>query len=491
MSAGVDVLSILYSTFQNPTISSFSLRLSAASLRRTRHRRRKDETGTVTEREAAQQRERERHREGISHGFCSSTMSNSNSGTEDDKISISLTLTAVPTAARQPLEISKSVTASELRKQASEATKIPLGSMRLIFGGRLIADNDKKIVDEYKVTDGSVIHCMGKPVQEVAVSPVSAAASATTAAVSGGSTVSVAAAASSSSSSAATSTSAATAAASASTPDTLDSALNALRLGSTQAAYTTAVTTLGKMVDNIVANPQEEKYRRVKIQNASFQKRVGSLPSAPAVMTAIGFQRQTLDTGDDAFVLHPSPEAWPALVQAKAKLQQEVTSAKAATAAPPPPAMAFPPAPSSNAATPGMDPASLMGAGMTPQMQQAAQSMLSNPSQLQAALQNPMVQQMLQNDPRFRNNPMLQQGVSQLAQNPQMLQQLGQFMNSGGMGAMPPASNNNNNTATTSTQQQTNQQQQQQQSSSSGANDEGATEEEMLQEAIRRSLQDS
>ena len=58
-----------------------------------------------------------------------------------------------------------------------------------------------------------------------------------------------------------------------------------------------------------------------------------------------------------------------------------------------------------------------------------------------------MVQNMMRNDPRFANNPMLQQQVQQLAnnpaamqqvsqmvQNPQMMQQTQSMMAAGGMG---------------------------------------------------------
>jgi hypothetical protein len=125
-------------------------------------------------------------------------------------------------------------------------------------------------------------------------------------------------------------------------------------------------------------------------------------------------------------------------------------------------------------------------------------------------LQNPMVQQMLRNDPRFANNPQMQQAMEGLATNPAMASQMSRMMQDpammqqmqammqqnggqlpmpGGMGgggmpgggfgapggnapAQPGAGANRG------------------QQPPSGANDEATTEEEMIAEAIRRSLQD-
>lgn len=113
-------------------------------------------------------------------------------------------------------------------------------------------------------------------------------------------------------------------------------------------------------------------------------------------------------------------------------------------------------------------------------------------------LQNPMVQHMMRNDPRFANNPMLHQSMEQLVNNPQMLDQISQMMSDptmrnqmqammgraggmpGAMSGMPPA------------QPAAPQGQQQQNSSAAPAmSDQEMTEEEMLQEAIQRSLRET
>jgi hypothetical protein len=91
-----------------------------------------------------------------------------------------------------------------------------------------------------------------------------------------------------------------------------------------------------------------------------------------------------------------------------------------------------------------------------------------------------MVLNMLRNDPRLANNPMMQQSLEQIASNPQMLAQVTQMMQNpemmnsmGGMGA-PQQANFQGGSA-----------------NNNGRTDQEMTEEEMLEEAIRRSLNDN
>jgi len=120
-----------------------------------------------------------------------------------------------------------------------------------------------------------------------------------------------------------------------------------------------------------------------------------------------------------------------------------------------------------------------------------------------------MVQQMMRNDPRFANNPMAQQAMDQLASNPQMLsevaqlmrdpnmqQQMQAMMQQQGAGGMPPMGGFGNvagpmgaGTAAQAPQQQS--PNQGQSSGNADANDEEMTEDQMIAEAIRRSLQDN
>jgi len=120
-------------------------------------------------------------------------------------------------------------------------------------------------------------------------------------------------------------------------------------------------------------------------------------------------------------------------------------------------------------------------------------------------LQNPMVQNMMRNDPRFANNPMAQQMIQSLASNPEMLQQASQMMSDPNFQQhMQQLQQLQQNPALMAQQMQQMQNMVgsmpgggagTQSSSSSqpqnGQADEDLTEEEMIAEAIRRSLQDN
>lgn len=153
----------------------------------------------------------------------------------------------------------------------------------------------------------------------------------------------------------------------------------------------TAVTTLEKILSNIIGNPMEDKYRRVKKMNAAFQKRLGGLVGGDDAMKAAGFTTK-VDGGEEVYIMHASAEGWPFLLATKATVDGAVRDAKAAanmSSAPPPLMM------------PGMGAGAVggggmpnfgnlpgMGAGMGgPEMQAAAARMMQDPSAMQAMLQ--------------------------------------------------------------------------------------------------------
>jgi ubiquilin len=165
----------------------------------------------------------------------------------------SLTLYCTITAEngkRVPITVSDSATPTDLRLQVSSATKIPLGTLRLIFRGRMIKDDSSlNVFQEYKVEQDCVLHCMGKPNKDASSSsetpaPLPAAAAPTI-------------------------TAAALPSSNAAPPtDPLQQALEMLRTNaSSPAVYQTAVTTLDKILTNIMQNPREEKFRKVKVHN--------------------------------------------------------------------------------------------------------------------------------------------------------------------------------------------------------------------------------
>ena len=299
--------------------------------------------------------------------------------TEDakDTLTVNLTLTAAPSSPRVSLTIEKTATPTQLREKAAEATKIPLASLRLIFRGRLISDDDsKQVVSEFKLEDDCVLHCMGKPIAALETTSPAATPTSTTA----GSSVSF--------------LNAGTAPAVAPAPaDPLLAAFDTLRSSNSSSVYLTAVTTLEKILSNCVNYPMEEKYRRVKKQNAAFQRRLGGLPGGDAAMLAAGFLLEG-ESAEEYYVLHASAEAWPKLLATMARVEAAVQEAKSSTASSvPPPVGGFGGTPGIGAGIPGMGGGMPgMGAGGmpgmgSPDMQNAMANLMADPNALQSMLQ--------------------------------------------------------------------------------------------------------
>nr|XP_027808206.1 UBX domain-containing protein 6 isoform X2 [Marmota flaviventris] len=60
------------------------------------------------------------------------------------------------------------------------------------------------------------------------------------------------------------------------------------------------VDTIAKYLDNIHLHPEEEKYRKIKLQNKVFQERINCLEGTHEFFEAIGFQRMLLPVPDQA-----------------------------------------------------------------------------------------------------------------------------------------------------------------------------------------------
>lgn len=301
--------------------------------------------------------------------------------TNSDEITVALTITATPAAPRLSVKISKELSSKALREKVAAETKIPLQKLRLIYAGKLIKDDDKnKAVSEFRLEEGSVLHCMGQP--ESSANATAASSSQPAAAVSAGSSVTMP--------SAAATTNAAASPAVAPAADPLQTAFATLKSSNPPATYMTAVTTLEKILSNIVANPMEEKYRRVKKKNAAFQRRLGGLPGADDVMIAAGFTTQVQDD-EEVYMMEANAEKWPQLMKAKTTVEAAVREATAAanqaSAAPLPPMMGGAGGgtnPMANFPTGGMP----GGMGMNPAMHNAMMNqIMSDPNALQSMLQ--------------------------------------------------------------------------------------------------------
>ncbi len=248
-----------------------------------------------------------------------------------------------------------------------------------------------------------------------------------------------------------------------------------------ESQYTTAVKTLLKIIENIEEHPTEEKYRKINKSNPVFEKRICNVPGAPECMEALGFLEACEKTNEGVncfYVLHPSAEAWEKLVSSKKDIQTAVSSlpttqqAQQTQSVPPPSGFpggmpgipsipGMPSMPGMPGGLPfGMDPATLM---RDPRVQQIMQ----NPQMMQSILNHPMAQSMAAGD------PMLQAQLQMLRQNPGLLSSILPGMQQQQQQQQQPGSNQNQNTNT-----------------NNGQGDGQMTEEEMIQEAIARSLRE-
>jgi len=423
---------------------------------------------------------------------------------------------------RVPLVLDETVlTSMQLRQRVSEATKIPLKDLRLIFRGRMIKDNDSvaSVIDEYKLENDSVLHCMGKPVKDTNNNNDSSSNSSSnhqsTAAATATDTTTVpnrtvvpplstsTTASASASASASGQFATASATASAGGSDPLSRALARLKQNNPPSVYVTAVGTLEKVLTNITSNALDEKYRRVKRNNATFGKRLGKLVGGHDCMLACGFVVEH-QSSEEVYQLHASAEKWSGLLHTKTRIAEASATAKQEQEqSRQRPTTGFGGVPSPSAGMAGMGAGGMGGfppPNMNdPNMQNMMSQVMNNPEALGQALQNPMIQQMMRNDPNA--SPMMRQYMETMANNPAMLQQMTQRMQDpavraqlqramqsgtmpgmGGMGGMPgagagtaPTANAENATAPPPQPQ----------------NDQGQTEAEMIAEAIRRSLEDN
>ena len=53
--------------------------------------------------------------------------------------------------------------------------------------------------------------------------------------------------------------------------------------------------TLCTYLDNILNNPQEEKFRKIRKSNRAFSEKVGSVEGTAEFLEAVGFESQTMD----------------------------------------------------------------------------------------------------------------------------------------------------------------------------------------------------
>jgi len=308
---------------------------------------------------------------------------------------------------------------------------------RIIFKGQFLKDMDRKLSD-YGITSEMVVHLVPKPDS-----------------VQRGATAKQA-------------------------DSTLERALKQMKDSASPSDFQVALKTILKILDNVVNYPLEPKYRKIKRENPALLKRLGHVTGSFDALISLGFKEETAST-ERMLVLEQSEAAWTVLLKGRKRIQEEISPPTSSM-------MNLPSTPVTNMPMmPQPNPQMIQSMMSNPAMMQQMTQMLSDPGALQQMMNNPMVQQMSQ------NNPMLQSQMEMMRQNPQLFQNMmsdpmvqNMMRNPQAMQSLMGNSFGQQNLNPGGQQNATNTQQ----NPTPGQNDSQMSEEEMLQEAIRRSLQE-
>ncbi|RHY11192.1 hypothetical protein DYB25_004712 [Aphanomyces astaci] len=177
-----------------------------------------------------------------------------------------------------------------------------------------------------------------------------------------------------------------------------------------------AIATLKKMAENILANPTEQKYMKIRLTNEALKRKLLDVPYGLQCVTAMGF---TAGVEEGHLVVVPTAANWDLVVASKRILDQFDAVPSSSFSAP---------AVGTNHPLGGMSPESLLAMMDNPMF---AQMVASNPQLQQMAQNNPMLQQALQNPALLRqslqavqSDPYMRQQMQQMMANPQQMQQM-------------------------------------------------------------------
>jgi len=194
------------------------------------------------------------------------------------------------------------------------------------------------------------------------------------------------------------------------------------------------LNTLFKITENVEKNPGEVKFRRIKMSNPAFTKKIQTCAGGVDAMVAAGWLPDVTPEGEDTWQMGDDA----ANEQATPRTRFAAELAK--LPAPPPKAAPAPvpqPMQQPGFGQPGMGgmgggfppmggmPGGMGGmpGGMPPNMPPG----MANSPMMQQMMQNPQMMQNMQ--AQMQNNPQMAQQVQQMMQNPQAMQQMQQMMN--------------------------------------------------------------
>ena len=104
----------------------------------------------------------------------------------------------------------------------------------------------------------------------------------------------------------------------------LAQALSKVKAGCSFDEFLVASKTLAAYVGNIVNNPEDQKYRKIKLSNQNFQAKLGRLPGGKDCLLKIGFQERT-EAMEPVLVLDQVPEQLKAVLSL---LEQAISNAE-------------------------------------------------------------------------------------------------------------------------------------------------------------------
>jgi len=221
----------------------------------------------------------------------------------------------------------------------------------------------------------------------------------------------------------------------------LVSALAALKQNCSFEDFCTGARTLLTFVSNVLAFPNDPKYKRVRMGNMRFHNSLGRQPGGVECMVAAGFHK--IQEGmETVLVMDNIP---PELPEVKRMLEDAMRSVGAG-AAPPPfrpvPAAAVQPSPAMGSPADG----AVAGLGGLPGASGMVQQMMNNPQMMNAALGmmqggdggagNPLGSASAEMLQQMMSDPQAMSTAMQMLQNPQMAQ-LAQQMAAGGGNLSP------------------------------------------------------
>eukprot|EP00178_Gracilaria_changii_P011440 TRINITY_DN325_c0_g1_i1.p1 TRINITY_DN325_c0_g1~~TRINITY_DN325_c0_g1_i1.p1 ORF type:complete len:787 (+),score=161.72 TRINITY_DN325_c0_g1_i1:72-2432(+) len=244
-------------------------------------------------------------------------------------------------------------------------------------------------------------------------------------------------------------------------------ALTTLKQNCSQQDFIVAVRTLLTFVRNVVNNPGQGKYRKVRTGNSTFQTRLASKPGGTDAMLAFGFQ-SVQENGEPFLILSEEAAANPELSTINTQLEQALAAAGGAAAPTPPssqPRTAPAPSPGTGSANNmGFNPlAGMMGGGVPPGLanmmgDEATQSlvtqMLADPNFMQIAQEitaDPAAMQRLAEAhsamtngdfaamQRLQNDPALMRLQAAMASNPTVMNEAMRQLATGMGNAFPGA----------------------------------------------------